>query len=494
MATPKKKEFGMSIARRDFLKSIGVIGITAAAAIGTPKPKEAYAGVPDADTGTEAFWKSVGSEFNLIKSPGQSFPLHFNTGTTGSQPLFVQANLAEYNRIKSFDPNAWSTTTKYGFKSQTDRRGFIATNVMNCRFDEAVETYTTTDGMNQAVSALKFNSGDEIVTTNCLHPCGMGMVAYLRDRNNMTIKFLNLPVAPWPKTTTVADVVNLFTKAITPGKTKIVVYDHYSYRQGLNMPLTAINTAIKAIDPSILIMIDSAHGWGMTDMRFMSASNADFICGAGHKWQCGGPGMGLAYYRNQGSNLPLFYTATESGTPYFNTSGHSVRNYDVASVAMSRGETNAPGWMALEDSCEFWAAIGYNNVFNRCKALANYLRNKFRTEYGNTSIAVDPGVTDFEGGFVVVNPFSNQANASPTSTNLSTINSAMYTKYNCWGPVTRNTRRDASDPTVTSDQFIAERISTHAVYQNFEQIDYFFAKFNAEVDLTNQPQLPPTIS
>ncbi len=33
---------------------------------------------------------------------------------------------------------------------------------------------------------------------------------------------------------------------------------------------------------------------------------ADFIAGAGHKWLCGGPGTGIWYIRNSGSNLPPF--------------------------------------------------------------------------------------------------------------------------------------------------------------------------------------------
>ncbi len=52
-------------------------------------------------------------------------------------------------------------------------------------------------------------------------------------------------------------------------------------------------------------IVDSAHGWGQLPIN-CHAYGADFIAGAGHKWLCGGPGTGIFYVRNSGTNLPPF--------------------------------------------------------------------------------------------------------------------------------------------------------------------------------------------
>ena len=104
--------------RRDFLKGITAAGLGASAGVissteartfdrriprGSPIPSvlQPHPRI-DAHPNSEGFWNQVRKAFVLPKDF-----FHFNTGTTGSMPLFSMQNLAVYNSFKSMDPKDW---------------------------------------------------------------------------------------------------------------------------------------------------------------------------------------------------------------------------------------------------------------------------------------------------------------------------------------------------------------------------------------------------
>ena len=179
---------GSGVDRRGFLKGFA----SAAVATGLVGPRQVLANGSHERQGRETFgeellappiiggkhrneryWEKVAQEFGLADDY-----IHMNTGTTGSQPQFVQNNLAVYNRYKSADPRDWAANLNADFPdlfpivpSATGARQAQVAAAYGADAGEIVLSYNTTDACNLIISGTPWEPGDRIVTTSFEHGC-----------------------------------------------------------------------------------------------------------------------------------------------------------------------------------------------------------------------------------------------------------------------------------------------------------------------------------
>lgn len=277
-----------------------------------------------------------------------------------------------------------------------------------------------------------------------------------------------------------------------------MVFSEVFYKNGVRMPVKQICSAARKYGGYSIV--DSAHAWGMLPVNCHDYG-ADFIAGAGHKWLCGGPGTGIFYIRNSGPDLPpfamgnFFLYGNLFASPSLN---HETREWSLmpglntppGMAVQLRGENNAPALFAMTDSFSFFNAVGIGNVYERGVALSDYLKQKIERKWGAKALWVqrnpDPAFATFVTSF---NPFRGRDDSAQFSSmngainrilgNLAAQTPKIYLRSTTW----HNSKDDAADNRV------GFRISTHAMYNSYSEIDWMFDQLAAQIDSCGVPQL-----
>ncbi len=506
--------------RRSFLAgsaaaaTAGFVGIGESQATGTRWPTPPWHGhklrhqrlLPHptirAPRGSERFWRKVRRTFPLPNNY-----IHMNTGTTGSQPNFSINNLEVYNAYKSMDPKDWSANLNedfpelfplanglFGPSATTARQQAIAAQY-GANEDEIVLSYNTTDGCNMIFAGTPWEPGDRIVTTHWEHPALVGPINWARDYNGVDVKVVALP-SNFVDTITVEDVLDVFEAELSQplgldNKQYLAVSEIF-YKNGLRLPVKELAELARSY--GAYTIIDTAHGWGMLPID-CHEYGVDFISGAGHKWLCGGPGTGILYVRNSGDDLPPFNMGNWFlyGFGWFEPSPanqYEKRNWQPSVFMQFRGENNSPALYAMTDSAAYFDYIGLQDIYDRGVALGNYLKDKIAYRWGKQALWVqinpDPAFATFLTSF---NPYAGKDDPAEYDdmrtaigeviNTLAAEDPKIYIRFTDW----RN------EPTDRRNNRIGFRVSTHAVYNDYDEIDYMFDRLVAAVDATGLPQL-----
>jgi isopenicillin-N epimerase len=511
-----KKE--KNIDRRGFLKSAAAVALTAGL-VGTGEskafgrqsvpykmpPLESHELQPHpiikARRGSEYFWKKVRETFLLPDDY-----IHMNTGTTGSQPQFSFNNLGVYNLYKSMDPKEWEANLNERFPdlfpladglfapSATTARQIAIAEMYGADPAEIVLSYNTTDACNIIFAGTPWKPGDRIITTHWEHPALVGPINWARDYHDVEVSIVGLP-SNFTDSMTVKDVINLFKEKLEQplrGNKQYIAVSEIFYKNGLRLPVEKLAKLAK--EYGAYTIIDTAHGWGMIPIDCHDYG-VDFIAGAGHKWLCGGPGTGICYVRNSGDNLPPFNMGNWFlyGYADFNTNPaihYNNRNWEPSTLMQFRGEINSPALYAMTDSAAYWNYLGLKDIYKRGVALGNYLKDKIEDKWGKEALWVQKNPDKAFATFLTsFNPFADKndsAKYEDMHTAVSSVvnilaeeNPKIYIRYTDW----RDQPQDAEN------NRIGFRVSTHAVYNNYEEIDYFFDRLVAAVDATGVSQL-----
>jgi len=315
-----RDEHAGGFGRRDFLKgavsaaiAAGFVGLHETDAHAVTPANRLNNGLPDtlqplpsitAAPGTEKFWKQVKRAFTLP----DDF-IHMNTGTTGSQLLFSQINLAVYNNYKSADPRDWQKNLNadfpdlfavqnsiLGLSAIGPRQAAVAA-AYGANPDEIVLSYNTTDACNLIFAGTPWQPGDRIITTSMEHNAIIGPIAWARDYHGVEVVVIDIP-SNFVSSISVPEVVSWFetelARPLPSGAKQYVVFSEIFYKNGVRMPVKEICSAARSRGGYSIV--DSAHAWGMLPVDCHDYG-ADFIAGAGHKWLCGPKGAAFLWVR-----------------------------------------------------------------------------------------------------------------------------------------------------------------------------------------------------
>jgi selenocysteine lyase/cysteine desulfurase len=488
MSTDDSKRPGLD--RRGFLKGMataaaaaGAVGMPAAALAdgdgrgagltGNPKRLQPP---PTPNGSGERFWRDVRRAFALPRDY-----IHMNTGTTGSQPEFSLNNLAVYNLYKSQDPRDWRANLNADFPDLfpfLDGAALYArqqqvADAYNADRDEIWLSYNTSDACSAIVAGTPWKPGDRIITTSFEHPALTGPIAWARDYHGVDVRIVDIP-SIIDQTLAVQDVLDWFephlADSLGADNKQYLAFSEIFYKNGLRMPVEQ------------LCALGRSYG-------------ADFIAGAGHKWLCGGPGTGICYVRTVDADLfPLPPFAMGNFYRYGNlfetpSANFDNRDWNPNTTMQFRGELNRPAVFAMTDSLAFFTQIGLTDIYNRGVALGVHLKNLIATQWGPAALWVDPGDPAFATALTSFNPFQGKddpamyatlrAAISQISDELAAETPKVYIRFVTW-------RSSSAEP---GDDRIGFRISTHGVYNDFDDVEYVFSRLVDRVNATGLPQL-----
>jgi len=135
-------------------------------------------------------------------------------------------------------------------------------------------TGSTTEGLNTVLGGLRFEQGDEILTSDQEHP---GLLAPLRRAR--LLHGVSIRIVPFAQ---IAD-------AVGP-RTKLIACSHVSWVGGEVVDVAALRAT------GVPILLDAAQGLGAIPLD-MQELGVDFYAGSGQKWLCGPEGSGALYVR-----------------------------------------------------------------------------------------------------------------------------------------------------------------------------------------------------
>lgn len=442
------------ISRRGFFK---LAGVAAGGMAALSLPRSALAVSQKVSFQGAVNWQRVQNLF--IIDPRV---VYMNIGTTGSMPRRVLENYIKYNRLTAYHPKTYEDELGVTFDFEAQRATLA--NQFGCNPDEICISRNTTDGLDAVIYGLQFESGDEILITHHEHIASLSPLNVRQDRDGLVVTQVEIPVVDLePDNTDNTDLfINAFEAAFKPNKTKAILFSHITYKTGTRLP--AKELCQWARDKGIISIVDGAHAPGMIELDFHDLG-CDFYAGPGHKWQCGPGATGILYLRNQGDNLPTFWTQNSSLYTIFVQPVGVNRNvsnpYDIGQSLQYRGQANVPAMLAMMDSCALWEQIGRANIETYVCGLSSYLKKKIKAKFGSQGTLFAPDIPEFTSGLTSFNPFDDITDSNALETFVNRLQDEYgfqirYTDFLLHLDDTKET--------------YAARISTH-LFHDYRQVD-----------------------
>ncbi len=241
---------------------------------------------------------------------------YLNIGTSGPLPRSTaQAMAAEAERQLLEGRSDFKRFMGEYFPLLARLRARFA-KLLNAGEDEIALTHHTTEGMNIAVWGLRWQAGDEILTTTAEHEGGFVPVYAAAQRFGLRLRVVDIGPGEGE------DMAERIIAAITP-RTRLIVTSHVMWKTGAILPLAPIAEAAHRV--GAWVAIDGAQSAGAipVDVR---ALGVDFYAVPGQKWLCGPEGTGALYVRRE---------CLSELAPTF--AGYLTLNHDIPVAADSSG-------------------------------------------------------------------------------------------------------------------------------------------------------------
>jgi selenocysteine lyase/cysteine desulfurase len=156
--------------------------------------------------------------------------------------------------------------------AEAAREGYAE--VLGADPSEVALTGATTDGLNTILGGLRFDAGDEILTSDEEHPGLLAPLRLARVRHGVAIR-----VAPFDQ----------LASAAGP-RTRLIACSHVSWVGGKLADVAGL------VATGVPVALDAAQALGAIPVD-VHALGVDFYAASGQKWLCGPEGSGCLYVR-----------------------------------------------------------------------------------------------------------------------------------------------------------------------------------------------------
>ncbi len=299
--------------------------------------------------------------------------LYFNAGTNGPLPRRSHDALVASSALELDEGRISHTAFTRLFQNLDDTRSSVAT-LLQCDPAEIALTHNTTEGMNIAIMGLRWQQGDEIITSVAEHPGGLYPAYLLHQRYGVKVRQTEIALPG-------RDPVEELRKALSP-RTKAVVLSHVSWATGMVLPVRELADLAHSV--GALFICDAAQSAGMVPSNVYELGVDAYAC-SGQKWLCGPDGTGALFVRRERWG-DIQQTFIGFFGIQFGMSDHdgnyvpadTARRYDVSTVYPG-------GLRALRESLRWIGEdIGWDWAYRRIATLGRYCYEALATLDGVT--------------------------------------------------------------------------------------------------------------
>ncbi|EZY63672.1 aminotransferase class V-fold PLP-dependent enzyme [Staphylococcus aureus] len=240
--------------------------------------------------------------------------------------------------------------------------------------EEITITNNTTFGLNIVLNGMKFNSGDEIITTSMEHLASISPLTNLKNKKKVIIKEYKVT-----KRFNVKKLEELITC-----KTKMIVISHIFWKTGEVVPIKEVIDI--AHSKGIKVLVDGAQAVGSYPVNLHNI-NADFYCFPAHKWLYGPEGLGFLFVRkNIQKDLDITFSGISTFEHFNDYNDYSIQDNGQR---WELGTIFRPSVYGMNDVLKYLTdTIKFKNIYIKTQRLNNYMKCLV-SDIANISIVTD---------------------------------------------------------------------------------------------------------
>lgn len=284
--------------------------------------------------------------------------VYFNHAAVG--PLSIRAHEAMARHAtdqRDFGALHWRE-----WYAEIDRLRESAARLIGASADEIAILKNTSEGLSFVAEGLRWNEGDNVVTTALEFPSNWTPWKRLEERG------VECRVAAEPTVAAIETLLDDYTR--------IVTVSSVAFHNGFTADLDAIGEL--CAQRSVLFCVDAIQSVGMLPID-VRASKIDFLAADGHKWMCGPEGAAIFYVaqeqRHQLEVLETGWTNVERHGKFIGTGTTLVAD----SRRFEAGSLNTNGIYGLRAALDLIHEIGIEIVAERALAVAMRLSEELET-------------------------------------------------------------------------------------------------------------------
>jgi len=244
--------------------------------------------------------------------------------------------------------------------------------------NDLVFVSNATAGVNCVLRSLRFEKGDELLTTDHAYLACQNTLDYVAQREGLKVVTVSLPMP----VTSPEQIVEAITAGVTP-RTKLAMIDHVTSGSGMILPIEKIVHALQS--RGIDVLVDGAHAPGMVNID-LNSLNAAYYTGNLHKWVCAPKGAGFLHVRSDKQD-PIMPSIISHG--YRVPRPHRSRFHDRFDWI---GTLDVTPWLCVKDALDFIRKLlpgSINELMQRNRALALRGRQMLLVAFGSPLLCPD---------------------------------------------------------------------------------------------------------
>ena len=215
-----------------------------------------------------------------------------------------------------------------------------------------------TAGINAVLRSLRFEPGDELLTTSHVYAACLKTLRFVAARSGA-----RMVVAPVPFPIAGEDeVIAPLLAAVTP-RTRLALVDHVSSPTALVFPVERLVRELQA--RGVDVLVDGAHAPGMVPLS-LAGIGAAYSVGNAHKWLCAPKGAAYLHVRRD-RQAAIHPGAISHGHDPDQPGAHFLAEFDWT------GTTDPSPWLSIPESLRHLGGLvqgGWPGLMARNHALA----------------------------------------------------------------------------------------------------------------------------
>lgn len=211
-----------------------------------------------------------------------------NHGSFGACPKAVLKYQSELRRMLEREPVQFMLRRLPELLAR--ERAFVA-EFVGAEPDDLVFVANATAGVNAVLRSLRFEPGDQVLTTDHAYAACRNVLDYAARQNGCEVVVARVP---FPLSSP-DEVTRAVVACVTP-RTRLALLDHVTSVTGLVLPIQQLVGELEA--RGVRTLIDGAHAPGMLELR-LSELGASYYAANFHKWGCSPKGAGMLWVRRE---------------------------------------------------------------------------------------------------------------------------------------------------------------------------------------------------